>query len=207
MLHDNFIKTTKQESPEFVALLNILSSLDSHTEEGRKLLCVLNNIIDYYIHREIDPSDDVKMPIVYFPVCEDWAQMLCEEFVALKMSLLWGKSTRTNILSSYKTRPFIYLPERANKKEREACTNQFRFKREVAKHLTDDIIDLPSDENEKCFLYSRTLLDEYNLSLKTKGHYHFIKDIVGDSFSADKSLIILSECIFRSIPVHFPAAY
>ena len=101
MLHDNFIKTTKQESPEFVALLNILSSLNSHTEEGRKLLCVLNNIIDYYIHREIDPSDDVKMPIVYFPVCEDWAQMLCEEFVALKMSLLWGKSTRTNILSSY----------------------------------------------------------------------------------------------------------
>ena len=193
MLHDNFIKTTKQESPEFVALLNILSSLNSHTEEGRKLLCVLNNIIDYYIHREIDPSDDVKMPIVYFPVCEDWAQMLCEEFVALKMSLLWGKSTRTNILSSYKTRPFIYLPERANKKEREACINQFRFKREVAKHLTDDIIDLPSDENEKCFLYSRTLSDEYNLSLKTKGHYHFIKDIVGDSFSADKSLIILSE--------------
>lgn len=192
MLHDNFIKTTKQESPEFIALLNILSSLNSHTEEGRKLLCVLNNIIDYYIHREIDPSDDVKMPIVYFPVCEDWAQMLCEEFVALKMSLLWGKSTRTNILSSYKTRPFIYLPERANKKEREACTNQFRFKREVAKHLTDDIIDLPSDENEKCFLYSRTLSDEYNLSLKTKGHYHFIKDIVGDSFSADKSLIILS---------------
>ena len=132
------------------------------------------------------------MPIVYFPVCEDWAQMLCEEFVALKMSLLWGKSTRTNILSSYKTRPFIYLPERANKKEREACINQFRFKREVAKHLTDDIIDLPSDENEKCFLYSRTLSDEYNLSLKTKGHYHFIQDVVGDSFSTEKSLIILN---------------
>ena len=192
MLHDNFIKTAKQESPEFKALLNILSSLNLHTKEGRKLLCVLNNIIDYYINREVEYSDDVKMPIVYFPLCEDWAQILCEEFVALKMSLLWGKSTRTNILSSYKSKPFIYLPEKVNKKEREACSKHFRFKRDVAKYLTDDILDMPSNANEKCFFYSRTLSDEYNLSLKTKGHYHFIQDVVGDSFSTEKSLIILN---------------
>ena len=68
MLHDNFIKTAKQESHEFKALLNILSSLNLHTKEGRKLLCVLNNIIDYYINREVEYSDDVKMPIVYFPL-------------------------------------------------------------------------------------------------------------------------------------------
>lgn len=54
MLHDNFIKTAKQESHEFKALLNILSSLNLHTKEGRKLLCVLNNIIDYYINREVE---------------------------------------------------------------------------------------------------------------------------------------------------------
>ena len=172
--------------------MNILSSLNLHTKEGRKLLCVLNNIIDYYINREVEYSDDVKMPIVYFPLCEDWAQMLCEEFVALKMSLLWGKSTRTNILSSYKSKPFIYLPEKVNKKEREACSKHFRFKRDVAKYLTDDILDMPSNANEKCFFYSRTLSDEYNLSLKTKGHYHFIQDVVGDSFSTEKSLIILN---------------
>lgn len=192
MLHDNFIKTAKQESHEFKALLNILSSLNLHTKEGRKLLCVLNNIIDYYINREVEYSDDVKMPIVYFPLCEDWAQMLCEEFVALKMSLLWGKSTRTNIPSSYKSKPFIYLPEKVNKKEREACSKHFRFKRDVAKYLTDDILDMPSNANEKCFFYSRTLSDEYKLSLKTKGHYHFIQDVVGDSFSTEKSLIILN---------------
>lgn len=192
MLHDNFIKTAKQESHEFKALLNILSSLNLHTKEGRKLLCVLNNIIDYYINREVEYSDDVKMPIVYFPLCEDWAQMLCEEFVALKMSLLWGKSTRTNILSSYKSKPFIYLPEKVNKKEREACSKHFIFKRDVAKYLTDDILDMPSNANEKCFFYSRTLSDEYKLSLKTKGHYHFIQDVVGDSFSTEKSLIILN---------------
>lgn len=99
---------------------------------------------------------------------------------------------RTNILSSYKSKPFIYLPEKVNKKEREACSKHFRFKRDVAKYLTDDILDMPSNANEKCFFYSRTLSDEYNLSLKTKGHYHFIQDVVGDSFSTEKSLIILN---------------
>ena len=79
-----------------------------------------------------------------------------------------------------------------NKKEREACSKHFRFKRDVAKYLTDDILDMPSNANEKCFFYSRTLSDEYNLSLKTKGHYHFIQDVVGDSFSTEKSLIILN---------------
>lgn len=68
----------------------------------------------------------------------------------------------------------------------------FRFKRDVAKYLTDDILDMPSNANEKCFFYSRTLSDEYKLSLKTKGHYHFIQDVVGDSFSTEKSLIILN---------------
>lgn len=51
---------------------------------------------------------------------------------------------------------------------------------------------MPSNANEKCFFYSRTLSDEYKLSLKTKGHYHFIQDVVGDSFSTEKSLIILN---------------
>ena len=159
----------------------------SYNQTSKCKRCISSNA-----YREVEYSDDVKMPIVYFPLCEDWAQMLCEEFVALKMSLLWGKSTRTNILSSYKSKPFIYLPEKVNKKEREACSKHFRFKRDVAKYLTDDILDMPSNANEKCFFYSRTLSDEYNLSLKTKGHYHFIQDVVGDSFSTEKSLIILN---------------
>ena len=47
MLHDNFVKTAKQENLEFKALLNILSSLNSHTKEGRKLLCVLRSCFKF----------------------------------------------------------------------------------------------------------------------------------------------------------------
>lgn len=193
MLHDNFIKRINEESPEFQTLMNILTSINVLAEKGRMLLCLVNHIIDFYVLREKDFDDYVKMPIVYFPLCEDWAQQLCEEFVALKMSLLWGDDTRANLINSFKCKPYIYIPEGSNKRTKEALTKQFRFKREVYKYLTEDIIGYSSKYNEKCFLFSRTILDEYHLSLKTKGHYHFCNDVMGDSFSTNKSLILLGE--------------
>ena len=48
MVHDNFIKKLNQESPEFSALMNVLVPIQVHAEEGRKLLCIVNHIMDYY---------------------------------------------------------------------------------------------------------------------------------------------------------------
>lgn len=193
MIHDNFIKMTRQESPEFNALMHILIPLNAYAEEGRKLLCLVNQIIDFYILRYIESIDDIKMPIVYFPLCEEWAQYLCEEFVSLKMSLLWGEGTRTGLQTSFKCRPYIHIPEGANKKEIEALTKQFRFRRDATKYLTEEILGYRSKENEKCFIYSRNISDEYHLTSKSKGHYHFSHDILGTSLSTEKSLILLGE--------------
>jgi hypothetical protein len=193
MIHENFIKIVQQESHEFKALMNILVTLNAYAEEGRKLLCILNHIIDFYLLREIEGDEDVKMPIVYFPLCEEWAQLLCEEFVALKMSLLWGYGTRTELLTNYRCKPYIHLPEGANKKERVALTKQFKFKRDVTKHITNEVLSYPSSVNEKCLLYSRNISDEFQFSTKFKGHYHFSHDIMGLSLSTDKSLVLLGE--------------
>ena len=100
MLHDNFIKKIEQESPEFIAIMAILTPLNPYAEKGRKLLCIVNHIVDYYILRDLESDSDIKMPIVYFPLCDEWAQVLCEEFISLKMSLLWGDGTRTGLITS-----------------------------------------------------------------------------------------------------------
>lgn len=191
MIHENFIKIVQQESLEFKALMNILVTLNAYAEEGRKLLCILNHIIDFYLLREIEGDEDVKMPIVYFPLCEEWAQLLCEEFVALKMSLLWGYGTRTELLKNY--RPYIHLPEGANKKEQVALRKQFKFKSDVTKHITNEVLSYSSSINEKCLLYSRNISDEFQRTTKFKGHYHFSNDIMGLSLSTDKSLVLLGE--------------
>ena len=193
MLHNNFIKKAEQESLEFKALMNILAPLNAHAEDGRKLMCIVNHIIDFYIMRDVESNADVKMPIVYFPLCEEWAQFLCEEFVSLKMSLLWGEGTRTGLLTSFRCRPYIHIPEGANKKEIAALAKQFRFNRDATKYLTEEIIGYRSKESEKCFLYSRNISDEYHLTLKSKGHYHFSHELLGTSFSTEKSLILLGE--------------
>lgn len=193
MLHDHFIEKTKFETSEFKALMNILAPLNVHAEEGRKLLCLVNQIIDFYIYREVESENDTKMPIIYFPLCEDWSQLLCEEFVTLKMSLLWGSETRTGLLNNYRSRPFVVLPEGADKREQNALRKQFRFKRDVAKFMNEQTLGGPSIEKEKCLLYSRNISDEYRLTSNTLGHYHFSHDVVGRSLTDEKSLILLGE--------------
>lgn len=191
MPHENFIKKTEQESPNFEALISILDPLSAHVKEGRKFLSLVNHIVDFYLLRDIESTEDVRMPIIYFPLCEEWAQQLCEEFVALKISLLWGEGTRTSLLSSYKG--CIYLPEKVSKKGQEALARQFKFKRNVVKYLTNNILGYPSKENEKCFIYSRYLSNEFHLTSKSQGHYHFCHDLMGNTFSTAKSMILLGE--------------
>ena len=191
MPHINFIKKIGQESPSFEAIMNILSPLNDHAEEGRKFLCLVDHIVDFYLLRESASEDEVKMPIVYFPLCEDWVQKLCEEFIALKVSLLWGDGTRMSIKSSCKS--YIYLPEKVSKKTQEAFTKQYKFKKSVVKHLTDDRLGYPAEDNQKCFVFSRSLSDEFHITLKTKGHYHFCRDLMGLEFSTEKSTILLGE--------------
>lgn len=193
MVHENFIKKIEQESVEFKALMNILSPLNNNAEKGRKLLCLVNHILDFYILRKIESDNDLKMPIIYFPLCEEWAQFLCEEFVALKMTILWGDATRTKLLIEYRCKPFVYLPEGASKKEQAALTKQFKFRRDVSKYITECVLSYPCKDNEKCFLYCRNLSDEFKLTEKTKGHYHFCSDVFGTAFSSLQSMILLGD--------------
>lgn len=191
MIHENFIKNTEQESLEFKSLMSILKSINMHADEGRKLLCLINHILDFYILRDTNSNDDIKMPILYFPLCEEWAQFLCEEFVALKMSLLWGKELRSSMVSSYKD--CIILPENPTKKERYDIFKQHGFQKNVKRYLTDNISCYESNENEKCFIYSRNIMDKYCKAEEKKGNYHFSHDVMDRNILAEKSLILLGE--------------
>ncbi len=193
MVHDNFKKRVSQESPEFVALMKVLAPLQDHAEEGRRLLCLVNHIMDYYILSEEEDERDVKMPIVYFPLCEEWAQRLCEEFVALKMSVLFGEKARKENERKLKAKPFIDLGGRRNKRETATLTQQFKFKNNLLKNLTTEIQSYPAGENEKCCLYSRSISEQYERSQGLRNYYHFSYDFVGTDLSTEKSLVLLGE--------------
>lgn len=201
MIHDNFIKKIEQESPEFISLMNILSSFQEYAIEGRKLLCLVNHILDYYILNE---SDDVKMPIIYFPLCEEWAQNLCEDFVALKMAILFGDEVR-NINELYcKIHHNFCIPSDITRLQRDILSQQYKLRHIISKNLTSNIHSYPSTGNEKCLLYSRYISVQHERSRNMKRNYHFVHDFICTDmidrkrskkgiFATDKSLILLGD--------------
>ena len=101
-------KTFKQaieaSDPILESILNIMKigrgddRLDIDKE--RSFLSVVNQIIDYYIQRD-DPS--LRIPVVYFPICNENSQELCEEFVSLKLGL-FGNMGYQDLLCQYLSR-------------------------------------------------------------------------------------------------------
>ena len=187
MVHENFIKKIEQETSEFIALMNILSPMQENAEKGRRLLCLVNCILDFYILGDRS-ADDVKMPIIYFPLCEEWAQSLCEDFVTLKMSVLFGDRVRECNEMYCRMHPYMHLPSGVTKKQIPLYSTQHHLKHRIAKFLTPEIQSYPAKENEKCLIYSRYISDQHERSRNMKRYYHFVHDFVGTEM-ADKKFI------------------
>lgn len=191
-MHSNFENLCNRESLEFKAILSILLRHSDDAQKGRKLLCLVNHILDYYILGN-NNSNDVRMPIVYFPRCDDWAQKLCEEFVALKMSVLFGDTTRAQNAEYLRTHPYLVLPPRPTRYQQSVLKEQRAFRKRLAEHLVEDVHSYPAMENEKCLIYSRSIADSYLRSLAQTPFYHFSQDFIGKDFSDNKSLILLED--------------
>lgn len=187
MVHENFIKKIEHETPEFVALMNILSPMQENAVKGRKLLCLVNHILDFYILGD-RPADVVKMPIIYFPLCEEWAQSLCEDFVTLKMSILFGDSVRMQNDIYCRLHRDMHLPSGVTRKQIPLYSTQHSLKHRIAKFLTPEIQSYPAKENEKCLIYSRYISDQHERSREMKRYYHFVHDFVGTEMADNKFL-------------------
>lgn len=81
-------------TPQFNVIMEILKLKNDNAERGRKMLCVIDHVIDYYTNRQ---DDDLKIPVVYMPYSEDWAQQLCEEFVTIKLFAITSPSALSSL--------------------------------------------------------------------------------------------------------------
>ena len=98
----DFKQALEKRTPIFDSIIDIMKSGRNTPEETDgvyKFLIVVNQIIDYYLDRN---DDTLKIPIVYFPMCDDISQELCEEFVALKFGFYSNSLWRENVVNSLK---------------------------------------------------------------------------------------------------------
>ena len=63
-------------------------------EKERSFLSVVNQIIDYYVQRD---DQSLRIPVVYFPICNENSQELCEEFLTIKLGLFSNENWRMTV--------------------------------------------------------------------------------------------------------------
>lgn len=117
----------------------------------------INIIIDYFIDRE---DEELKVAVSYFPIYEDYAQELCEDFVVLKMGFYSNHEWKEFIISQLQ-RLYFYIPQDVKtKKQRELAQDHYRFEKKLG-----EILNRSKDEytnSGKTLLYSENIARRYN---------------------------------------------
>lgn len=115
-MNDKFKNMVDGESK----LVDSITALMSHTKkvEARRLLMLLNEIIDFYLSQV---HEDIHFPIIHIPNCPEWAEAVFTEFLALKLLLTYNNKTLLK-LKALKAKD-VYLP---SDKKRAECILAYR---------------------------------------------------------------------------------
>ena len=155
----DFPKALQRVDNNFESILEImrLRRTPEDVDSVYNLLMTINIIIDYFIDRE---DEELKVAVSYFPIYEDYAQELCEDFVVLKMGLYSNHEWKEFIISQIQ-RLYFYIPQDVKtKKQRELAQDHYRFEKKLG-----EILNRSKDEytnSGKTILYSENIARRYN---------------------------------------------
>jgi len=121
MISEKFKKLVSSGSPTFSNIYDAISN--SNKEKGKELLCLFNNLLDYFLSQEPD-ENNIVMPIIHIPECEVWAQELCFEFIILKLAYTKNKRKYESINRSFNGGYLI--PEGCNGKKIDEYRSKIR---------------------------------------------------------------------------------
>lgn len=149
-------------TPQFSVIMEILKLKNENAERGRKMLCIIDHVIDYYINRQ---DDNLKIPVVYMPYSEDWAQQLCEEFVTIKLFTVSSPSALSALVAYVnrnKDMHFMY------NSENRVSSTQRKIEKEKSVFYKNlyPLLSILSEKSQpysvgSSILYSKGVLDTY----------------------------------------------
>ncbi len=97
-MNDNFKNIVNKDSELVDAIISLM--VHSQKSNARRLLLLLNEIIDFYLSRE---DGDIHFPIVHIPNCPDWAEDVFVEYLVLKLALSYNDKTINQLKALRKT--------------------------------------------------------------------------------------------------------
>ena len=84
-MNNNFKNIVNKESRLVDTIIDLM--IHGQKSHARRMLLLLNEIIDFYIYRD---DGDIHFPIVSIPNCPDWAEDVFVEFLVLKLALSYN---------------------------------------------------------------------------------------------------------------------
>jgi hypothetical protein len=191
----NFTQALNIQDPEFESILTImkLKRGNDEIESHRNLLMTINLLLDYYLTRD---DTELRVPILYVPICTNMAQVLSEEFVTIKLGLFSESDWRNTIYQRIKRTTCLVIPSDAvTRKLVDLCRENFYYERDLAKELKNRENDIRHSGKTLIFDdYLKRQYDEYILANKSYNkkkvnkYWYLSKFIKGDqSKPADSS--------------------
>lgn len=156
----DFKKALQTIDTNFESILEImkLRNEPEQVNSVRNLLLTANLILDYFMNRE---GEELKIAVAYFPVCSEFAQELCEDFVALKLGLYTNREWK-NFLCNSLCRQEINANGIKTKKQQSELRENHRFENQLSNILC-------RSRNEYTD-YGTTLMYSENLIKKQKSY-------------------------------------
>lgn len=155
--------------------LNLIIDVMCHPkkEDTRMFLCMINDVMNYYMSRS---DDEVRYPLLYIPASESWAQEICVEFVALKLSLLYNRLIQNKMRKEMSGRAGMILPMdcSAKSKKFKQIKNNYKYSKRIYNYIEDR--NIPEESINKnliickpfcCSARENPYLDNYCGSEKT----------------------------------------
>jgi hypothetical protein len=161
-----FKKALQTVDSNFEDILRILKlkHIPEEVDSARNILLTVNLIIDYYTNRD---DDSLKLAVAYFPICEEYFQGLCEEFVCVKLGLYSSQDWKSVVCNKLSKKEINMPVGLTTKNQRALAIEHHRTEKQISRILEASI-------NEYCDA-GRTLIYSEALAKNLKEHVDYRK--------------------------------
>ena len=162
----DFKKVLQTYDSNFESVLEIMKLRKNPelVDSVRYLLLVVNQVLEYFMNRD---DDELKIPVIYFPICLEYAQELCEDFVALKLGLYTNKEWKNHLCYALSKREMYVPTDVKTKAQRLAFIDNHRFENKLSEILLRSRNEFTN--------YGRTLIYSENLQKGQASYREAIK--------------------------------
>lgn len=166
-----FKQAIEASDPIFESILQIMKigrgedRFDINKE--RRFLSVVNQVLDYYIDRE---GDSLKIPVTYFPICNEDSQEMCEEFVTIKLGLFANKEWRDYVYNQLRiaNRSLRIRSDEIAPKVREMAIANHKYEKKLETILSKEY----RTPQTNSLIYSNFILNSFNQYKEAKKRYN-----------------------------------